>query len=104
MSTATTYKTFEELNNAYPCRGEMPYEAEVEYAEAAFALYEAGGFLTRFSTPYEEMDQYTGMTFTVDGRVTTQEADPECLPMWHITFENGDKHDAYPEEICKLNT
>lgn len=27
-------------------------------------------------------------------------ADLECLPMWHIQFENGDKIAAYPEEIC----
>lgn len=27
-------------------------------------------------------------------------ADLECLPMWHIQFENGDKMAAYPEEIC----
>ena len=100
-NTAVAYKTFDELNNAHPCRGEMPYEEEVAYAEAAFGLYEAGGFSEAFSSPYEEMQKYNGMAFTVDGRVTTEDADPVCLPMWHITFENGDKHDAYPEEICR---
>ena len=46
------------------------------------------------------------MKFTVLGRVKeiTEDkengADLECLPMWHIQFENGDKIAAYPEEIC----
>ena len=63
------------------------------------------GFVDTFGTPYTGEKKYVGMKFTVLSRVKEltvdkDGADLECLPMWNIQFENGDKIAAYPEEIC----
>ena len=96
------YKDFDELNKAHGCdRNEMDFEQELMYVEDCFDTYEAIGFTQTYESPYEDKS-HNGQKFTVDGRLSYSEgeADLECLPMWHITFENGDKADAYPEEIC----
>ncbi len=98
------YETFEELNKNYPEREEMDFDEEVSYVADCFDTYEHTGFSDVFQTPYDENADCNGMKFTVDGRVSYSngEADLECLPMWHITLENGKHIDAYPEEICKV--
>ena len=97
------YKNFEELNAEYPERSEIGFEDELSYVNDCFDTYESIGFNGTFKTPYEDKKQFAGMKFTVDGRLSyvNGEADITALPMWHITFENGEKIDAYPEEICK---
>ena len=97
------YKDFEALNNSYENdRNDMGFEEELMYVEDCFDTYEATGFAETFESPYEENKAYEGLKFSVDGRLSYSagEADLECLPMWHITFENGVKIDAFPEEIC----
>jgi hypothetical protein len=106
------YSTFEELHKAFgfdnpnQTRGLLSYEEEQAYVEHCFDLYESTGFAETFATPYTDNEKYTGMKYTVLGRVKewTEEskegADLECLPMWNIQFENGETTIAYPEEIC----
>ena len=99
------FKSFEELYEIYPDdRSEMSFEDEFEFVKSCYDIYEFTGFAEEFNTPYEDGSDYNGMKFTVDGRVgyTTDDVDLECLPMWHITFENGIKLMAHPEEICKI--
>ena len=82
---------------------------ERKFVNNCFFIYENIGFTDTFGTPYTgetKYKKYTGMRFTVLGRVkeVTEDkehgADLECLPMWYIQFENGDIAAAYPEEIC----
>ena len=99
------FKSFEELYEIYPDdRSEMSFEDEFEFVQCCYDIYEFTGFVEEFNTPYEDGSEYNGMKFTVDGRVeyVADEIDLECLPMWHITFENGTKLMAHPEEICKI--
>ena len=97
------YETFKKLNKEYPERSDMSFDEELSYVEDCFDTYEHIGFTETFNTTFDDKAEYNGMKFTVDGRLSyaNGEADIECLPMWHITMENGDKIDAYPEEICK---
>ena len=84
----------------------MTESEEKNFVNDCFELYEHIGFADTFGTPYTGEKKYLGMKFTVLGRVKeiTEDkengADLECLPMWYIQFENGDKIAAYPEEIC----
>lgn len=69
-------------------------------AEYWFNRYEKTGFLDTFDSPYETGHKYNGMRFKVLSRCG-EGWDSECLPAWNIQLENGDKLEAYPEEICK---
>ena len=98
------YGSFDKLNAEYSKdRNDMDFEEEIAYVADCFDTYESLGFVSKFQSPYSENKAYCGMAFTVDGRVSYSagEADIECLPMWHITLENGEHINAYPEEICK---
>ena len=106
------YKNFKELHkvygfdNPYTTRDDLTENEERNFVNDCFELYEHIGFAKTFGTPYTGEKKYLGMKFTVLGRVKEitedkeNSADLECLPMWHILFENGDKMAAYPEEIC----
>lgn len=106
------YKNFKELHKAYGfdnpyiTRDDLTESEERNFVNDCFELYEHIGFADTFGTPYTGEKKYLGMKFTVLGRVKeiTEDkengADLECLPMWYIQFENGDKIAAYPEEIC----
>lgn len=96
------YNSFRELLDDYPTRDKMSFEEEIAFVEDAFDTYEHIGFADTFQSPYEECEEYNGLSFKVLGRVSYSagEADLEVLPMWHILLENGRKVDAYPEEIC----
>lgn len=97
------YKDFEELNKDYDKeRSDMNFEEELCYVTDCFDTYEALGFKDTFESPYEDKASYNGQVFTVTGRLlySEGEADIECLPMWHIKFNDGTEIDAYPEEIC----
>lgn len=65
-----------------------------------FDTYEGFGFIDTFQSPFEENEKYNGRKFTVLRRLTEEDADLECLPMWRIRFGKGKEFDAYPEEIC----
>ena len=86
----------------------MTIEQERKRVEMLFDKYESAGFAKTFGTPYEGERKYVGMEFKVIGRVKDiaedkeNGADLECLPMWHIRFDNGEEMAAYPEEICLL--
>lgn len=97
------YNSFEELNRNYPDdREKMTESQEQSYVSDCFDTYENIGFTKGFVAIYDENKNYDGHKFKVLGRVSTTngEADLECLPMWHIQFDDGVKMDAYPEEIC----
>lgn len=70
--------------------------------KALFQEYEERGFTRRFWSPYEQYEDRIGEPFTVMRRVSEQDADLECLPMWGIRFEGGDEIEAHQEEICAL--
>ena len=98
------YRSFEELNNAYGDDRSMltPKEHET-YVLHCYDLYESSGFVNSYDSPYESESENNGRKFTVISRVGFDEDyDTECLPVWHIEFENGEKHDAYPEDICVI--
>lgn len=98
------YNCFEELNRAYGMtRERMSTEMESRYVKDCFDTYENIGFRKRFHSPYENEKQYNGMEFTVIGRAPHDEyMDMRSLPMWRISFSNGESIDAYPEEVCKI--
>lgn len=87
-----------------PNRGEMDFETELEFIEDAFNMYETRGFLPTFNAIYEDEADFNGVAFQVIGRAsyTELDCDFEQLPMWHIEFEDGTKHMAFPEEITKV--
>ena len=105
------YTNFKDLHRAYGfgngdrTRDNLSYEEEKAFVEDCFDTYEHIGFANTFGTPYDGERKYVGMKFAVLGRVRDiavdiNGADLECLPMWHIQFENGEVIAAYPEEIC----
>lgn len=105
------YTNFTDLHRAYGfdngnrSREHLSYEEEKAFVQDCFDTYEHIGFADTFRTPYESEKKYNGMKFSVLGRVKEISEDKdgndlECLPMWSIQFENGDKIHAYPEEIC----
>ena len=99
------YPTFEELEKNYENdRENMGFEEELCFINDCYDTYEAGGFCETFESLFDDNKSCNGMKFTVDGRVSyvTDDADLCALPMWHITLENGEHIDAYPEEICRM--
>jgi len=80
-------------------REEMTLEQEREFVNQWFNTYEQEGFAKEFWTPYTDYNNRIGEKFEVVGRLTEEEADIECLPMWKIKFADGTIIDSYPEEI-----
>ena len=78
----------------------------IEFKNDCFALYEEGGFIEKFNSPYDDIGggqhEHNGMAFKVIRRATAEECDIEAMPLWYIEFENGDTAYCYAEEICKL--
>lgn len=91
---------FPEWKNADMSREKMTEEREREWVDFCFDAYENGGFAETFRTPYEGEAEHVGEKFSVIGRVSENDADMECLPMWTILLESGKEIDAFPEEIC----
>lgn len=87
-----------------PNRSEMDFETEVEFIEDAFNMYETSGFSATYHSIYEDETDFNGVAFQVIGRASYKnlDCDFEQLPMWHIEFEDGTKHMAFPEEITKI--
>lgn len=87
-----------------PNREKMDFETELEFIEDAFNMYETSGFLATFNAIYEDEANFNGVAFQVIGRASYSkgDCDIEQLPMWHIEFEDGTKHMAFPEEITKF--
>lgn len=88
-----------------PNRSEMDFETELEFIEDAFNMYETSGFsATYHSINLDDDKDFNGVAFQVIGRASyvTNDCDFEQLPMWHIEFEDGTKHMAFPEEITKI--
>ena len=87
-----------------PNRSKMDFETELEFIEDAFNMYETSGFSATYHSIYEEEKDFNGVAFQVIGRASYSngDCDLEQLPMWHIEFEDGTKHMAFPEEITKI--
>ena len=88
-----------------PNRSEMDFETELEFIEDAFNMYETSGFsATYHSIGIDDGKDFDGVAFQVIGRASyaNLDCDLEQLPMWHIEFEDGTKHMAFPEEITKI--
>ena len=94
------------FDNPNKSRSDLSEDEERQFVKDCFGIYEHIGFVDTFGSPYTEEKMYEGMRFTVLGRIKeiTEDkengADLDCLPMWNIQFENGDRISAYPEEIC----
>lgn len=73
-----------------------------QFKNDCFEMYEQGGFLDRFDSPYDELEKRIGERFEVIRRATTEEFDLEALPIWLIKFEDGDTAYCYAEEITKI--
>lgn len=87
-----------------PNRSEMDFETELEFIEDCFNMYETSGFSATYHSIYKEESELNGVAFQVIGRASYSngDCDFEQLPMWHIEFEDGTKHMAFPEEITKI--
>ena len=87
-----------------PNRSEMDFETELEFIEDAFNMYETSGFSATYHSIYKDETDFNGVAFQVIGRASYSngDCDFEQLPMWHIEFEDGTKHMAFPEEITKI--
>lgn len=88
-----------------PNRSEMDFETELEFIEDCFNMYETSGFsATYHSIGIDDGKDFDGVAFQVIGRASyaNLDCDFEQLPMWHIEFEDGTKHMAFPEEITKI--
>lgn len=88
-----------------PNRSEMDFETELEFIEDCFNMYETSGFsATYHSIGIDDGKDFDGVAFQVIGRASyaNLDCDLEQLPMWHIEFEDGTKHMAFPEEITKI--
>ena len=87
-----------------PNRSEMDFETEVDFIEDAFNMYETSGFSATYHSIYDDETEFNGVAFQVIGRASYKDGDCdfEQLPMWHIEFEDGTKHMAFPEEITKI--
>ena len=83
----------------------IDFETELEYIEDAFNMYETSGFsATYHSIGIDDGNNFDGLAFQVIGRASyaNGDCDIEQLPMWHIEFEDGTKHMAFPAEITKI--
>lgn len=82
----------------------IDFETELEYIEDAFNMYETSGFSATYHSIYDDSTEFNGLAFQVIGRASYSngDCDIEQLPMWHIEFEDGTKHMAFPDEITKI--
>jgi hypothetical protein len=81
-------------------REEMTIDQEREFVNELFNGYEKE-ITEVFWTPYTDYENKIGQGFKIVRRLTEEDADLECLPMWKIKFEDGEEIDSYPEEITK---
>lgn len=54
-----------------------------------------------FISTIKDYRKYDGASFKIIRRLTEEECDIECMPMWKIQFDNGDIIDAFSEEIFR---
>ena len=96
------YQTPQELKADYPdIRAEMDWETEYACVQDLFDTYDAIGFRNTFKN-LSIYEQYDGMRFKVLRRLEDASyIDIELQPMWEIQFEDGERIDAWPAEICK---
>lgn len=73
-----------------------------QFKEDCFEMYEQGGFLERYDSPYDEFEERKGMKFEVVRRARLDEVDIENMPIWVVKFEDGEETYCYPEEITKI--
>ena len=52
-----------------------------------------------FNTTQSDLLQYNGTEVEVGAELTDDERDPEVGRMWHITFHDGRKSDAFEDEL-----
>lgn len=89
-----------DLSKKYPMyRDEMTVEQEREFVKDIFNHYETEGFAKVFWSMGGDFKEYHNKPFKVVGRLTEEECDLECLPMWKIEFEDGTRIHAYADEI-----
>lgn len=79
-------------------RENMTIEEEREFVAKCFEEYEKD-IVKTFWTPYTDYRDRIGQKFEIVRRLTEEDVDLECLPMWRIRFKDGKEIDAYPEEI-----
>ena len=96
--------TWEDFNKEYSedfWLKDVSIEQAREYVNHCFDLYEKEGFAKVYWTPYDDEDltEHIGKTFKVIKRMDESNYDLEILPVWKIQFDNGQVHEAYPEEI-----
>ena len=92
--------TWDKMNKKYPeYREEMSEKREEEFVNDCFDCYEQEGFSKKFWDRNGDYEEKIGQSFKVLGRITTEEADLCCLPMWRIEFADGTTIAAYPDEI-----
>ncbi len=56
-------------------------------------------FRKTFTTPYDQMAAHEGKLFKIIRKLTDDERDPEIGTMYCIQLDDGEKIDAWPEEV-----
>jgi len=89
-----------DLKEKYPIdRDDMSLEMEREFVKDWFVFYEEKGFSKVFWSLSSDYEKYNGIPFKVLKQLTESECDLCSLPMWEIELENGEKIQAYPDEV-----
>jgi hypothetical protein len=74
----------------------------IAFKQDCFEMYEQGGFLDTYQSPYDELEERIGQKFEVVRRATIDNIEIESLPIWLVKFEDGELAYCYPEEITKI--
>ena len=53
----------------------------------------------KFYTTQSDLVKYNGTLVEVGAELTDNERDPEVGRMWHVTFKDGFRCDAYEDEL-----
>lgn len=94
-------KTFEELDRLVGRDSLITEDEEKAFINKCYELYQKKGFAKTFKSSSDEYKKYNGMKFKVLNSVSVDDErfDLEVLPMWEIEFSNGEKVEAFSEEI-----
>ena len=78
----------------------MPEEVMREFIQDKFEAYEEAGFCETAIMDHSDYEKYNNQPFKIVRRLTEEDCDLECLPMWRIEFNDGFQVDVYADEIC----
>ena len=92
--------TQQEFDNKYKNINidDLTDEEFIKFKNDCFEMYEHYGFLDKYQSPYDELEDRIGMGFKVLRRATTDECDLEALPLWLLSLKMGKLHIVIPKK------